>query len=86
MTKQLKYIGGRVKPFTAKCPSGARYPVEPEVSRIIEVTEADALHLLGNQPALWQPADVELTPLIEQVDEYIPPTPSIVRPPKEKAK
>lgn len=54
MAKLLKYTGTRTKPFTAKCPSGTRYPVEPEVSRVIEVSDEDAQHLLNKQPALWQ--------------------------------
>lgn len=58
--KKLRYTGTRTKPFTVKqCPSGQRYPVEPEVSRVIEVEEVDALHLLGTEPAPWQPADVD---------------------------
>lgn len=75
--KKLKYTGGRTKPFTAKCPSGNRYPVEPEVSCVIEVEDSDALHLLGSQSKPWKPADVDATPI---------PMAELPKPPKEKAK
>jgi|CXWL01.1.fsa_nt_gi hypothetical protein len=65
--KQLKYTGIRTKPFTAKCPSGGRYPVEPEVSRVIDVAEEDALHLLGSEPGLWLPPEAEFTPPVQPV-------------------
>lgn len=67
--KQLTYTGTRVRAFTVKCPSGKRYPVEPEVSRVIEVEEVDALHLLGTEPELWSPADVEAAALAEPAEK-----------------
>lgn len=62
MMKQIRYIGARTKPFTAKCPSGGRYPVEPEERRVIEVEEVDALHLLGSEPRVWESADISILP------------------------
>ena len=60
---QLEYTGTRTKPFLVKCPSEARYSVEPEISRIIEVAEADAEWILADNaaahkrdkaPIVWQ--------------------------------
>ena len=79
MLKQIRYKGGREKPFTVKCPSGGRYPVEPAECRVIEVEALDALHLLGSEPALWEPADISIPPQVLPADEV-----SLTKPAKGK--
>lgn len=49
---RLRFNGARTRPFTVKAFEQSYY-IEPEVSREVEVSEADAASLLEVSPDLW---------------------------------
>lgn len=56
---RVKYLGQGVSAFSVPCPSGARYPIEPVTSLVIEVLDSDADWLLTDQPELWAKEEVD---------------------------
>lgn len=58
----LRFNGQRTRPFTVKLASGDLLYIEPEVSREVEVSEADAASLLEVSPELWAKVEAPDSP------------------------
>lgn len=59
----LVYTGGRTRPFTMKCPSENRYPVDPAVSLVIDATPEDAEWMMSVEVPVFRPATPEDGPV-----------------------